>query len=187
MTVNCPLDCEYLQESRERERRPDVDPSTFPNQDIRVSESFLRDHEPLLLFLASMTMRHSLDTAGAVDSDVREALDSLVKTYRTLQSGLVYESMPQNPIAAAIHERLQGAVAEFRQQMAQTGQGTTARDFEILGVLVFLQRLALQHDNGRLKGRGFVDFLSRYFVPPQMQAALGAGAAEAPHSGLIIP
>jgi hypothetical protein len=187
VTVDCPLDCEYLQESRQYERVPEPDPADFPNQDIRVSESFLRDHEPLLLFLASMTMRLSLDTPGAVDSDVREALDSLIRTYRTLQSGLVYESMPQNPIAAAIHERVQGAVADFRKRIADSGNATSIRDAEILGVFVFLQRLAIQHDNKRRKGRAFVDFLSRYFVPPQLAHETAPSQLDAPPSGLIIP
>lgn len=184
VTVDCPLDCEYLLESRAHERLEEPDPAQFPNQDIRVTEGFLRDHEPLLLYLASMLMRISLDTSSAVDNDVREALDSLIRTYRTLQSGLVYESLPPNPIAATIHERVQAAVAELRQRMAQGGATTNVRDAEVLGVLAFLQRLEIQHNNGRRKGRAFVDFLSRYFVPPA--SGQNEPAAGAP-SSLIIP
>ena len=49
VTVDCPWDCAYLQEARKHERSAQVNADGFPNQDIRVSEDFLRDHEPLLV------------------------------------------------------------------------------------------------------------------------------------------
>lgn len=184
ITVDCPLDCEYLLESRAHDGLPEPDPAQFPNLDIPVTEGFLRDHEPLLLYLANMLLRISLETPSAVDNDVREALDSLIRTYRTLQSGLVYESLPPNPIAAEIHERMQTAVADLRQRMSRGGTATRFRDAEVLGVLTFLQRLEIQHNNGRRKGRAFVDFLSRYFVRPT--SGPNEPAAGSP-SSLIIP
>jgi hypothetical protein len=39
----------------------------------------------------------------------------------------------------------------------------TLRDVEILGSLVFLQRLELQHNNSRRRSRAFFDFLRTYF------------------------
>lgn len=183
VTVDCPLDCEYLQEARLRDRIPEPDPSQFPNQDIAVTESFLRSHEPLLLYMASMLVRHSFEPPTAVDHDVREALDSLVRTYRTLHSGLVYETMPANSIAGALHQRMQASIAEFRQMMSERGATRSIRDVEILGVLAFLQRLEIQHNNGRRKGRAFIDFLTRYFVPPPPQSEV---AGPGP-SLLIIP
>src|SRR6476620_4402243 len=101
-TVSCPLECPYLREARAREREPDVDPREFPNQDIKVEEDFLRRNEPLLIYVAGGLANAALETEGAIDTDVREAIDSLIRTYRTLQSGLVYEARPDNPIAARI-------------------------------------------------------------------------------------
>ena len=99
VTVDCPWDCAYLQEARKHERSAPVNPDGFPNQDIRVSEEFLRDHEPLLVATARGLMQAAFDTTGAVDLDVREALDALIRTYRTLQSGVYYETRPDNPLA----------------------------------------------------------------------------------------
>ena len=45
------------------------------------------------------------------------------------------------------------------------------RDADVLGVLVFLQRLELQHSNGRRKGRAFLDFLRAYLPEPEEQPA----------------
>ena len=36
-------------------------------------------------------------------------------------------------------------------------------DADVLGTLVFLQRLEFQHSNGRRRGRAFFDFLRTYF------------------------
>ena len=45
MTVNCPLDCQYLQEARLHEKPQAIAPEQIPNRDIRVTEEFLREHE----------------------------------------------------------------------------------------------------------------------------------------------
>src|SRR3954452_19398119 len=60
VTVNCPLECEYLQEARIRERLPEIDPRQFPNADIKVDEPFLHRNEPLLIALAGSTAGNAL-------------------------------------------------------------------------------------------------------------------------------
>jgi hypothetical protein len=166
VTVNCPLDCAYLMEARLHEKPPQLNPEQIPNQDVRVSEEFLREHEPLLIFLGAKLLESSLETAGTVDSDVREAMESLIRTYRTLQSGLYYESRPANLVAAAIHQKVQDSIQELRKELSEKGS-TAIRDAEILGVLVFLERLGLYHNNLRPKGRSFIDYLRANF--PQKQ------------------
>src|SRR5215472_15830654 len=107
VTVDCPLDCAYLVEARQHENPPVVSAGPLPNQDVRISEEFLRDHEPLLIFLGAKLLEASMATAGAVDSDVQEALETLIRTYRTLESGLYYETRPNNLLAAGIHQKIQ--------------------------------------------------------------------------------
>src|SRR5712692_9056456 len=74
MTLDCPLDCQYLLESRRHDRPEPVNPNKFPNQDIRVTQTFLHDHEPLLIALGKAVLAAALETPGAVDDDVRQAL-----------------------------------------------------------------------------------------------------------------
>jgi hypothetical protein len=168
VTVNCPLDCVYLREARSREKLPDVDPRTFPNADIKISEDFLRRNEALLITTAAAVARASLETEGAVDSDTREALDSMIRTYRTLQSGLYYESRPDNILAASVQSGVKEAIEQLQQRATESG--ITIRDSEVLGVLTFLQRLGIQHSNGRPKGRAFIQFLQQFF-PAQEQGS----------------
>jgi hypothetical protein len=170
VTVNCPLDCEYLQEARLHEKPSVIPPEQIPNQDIRVTEEFLREHEALLMFLGAKLGESSLAAAGAVDSDVRDALDSLIRTYRTLQSGLYYETRPSNLIAAAVHQNLQQAVDTLRKELSEKGAGAI-RDVEILAMLVFLHRFALSRDNGRPRGRAFIDWLRTYFPQEHQSSA----------------
>src|SRR6266478_1505490 len=47
----CPLYSPYLLESRKHDRPEPANLRKFPNQDIRLTETFLRDHEPLLIAL----------------------------------------------------------------------------------------------------------------------------------------
>lgn len=155
-TIDCPLHCPYLIEARRHEQPAPLD--ELPNKDIRVSEEFLREHEPVLLWL-SMALAQSMEKQRAVDSDALEALEAIIKTYRTRESGLIYESRPQNPYAASIQEALQESVEELRKRLSQETGMHSLRDSEILGILVFLQRLGLQHNNGRRRSRAFFGFL----------------------------
>jgi len=115
------------------------------------------------VFLSVHLLQAAIEIPNVVDSDIRDALDALVRTYRTLESGLYYESRSENGLAAALCERIQAAVAEFRKAMADRSGVQSVRDVDILGVLAFLQRMEIQQRNGRRLGRAFVDFLRIHF------------------------
>ena len=166
--MDCPFECEYLQEARVREKPPVLDPATFPNQDIRITERFLRENEPLLTFSAATLLQVTMQVPNAIDHDVREALDALVRTYRTLESGLYYDSRPTNPLAAHIYAEMQGNFQAFLERATETTGMNTIRDNDILGVVTFLQRMELQENNGRKKSKAFIDFLRHQF--PQAPA-----------------
>jgi hypothetical protein len=178
VTVDCPFDCEFLREAR-RHEKPEADPALVPNQDIRLTEKFVEEHQDLLMFLGRTIVDVALSIDGAVDFDVREALDSLIRTYRTLQSGVYYESLPQNPLAAGIHQGVQRALAEYRGAETQRLGMSRTRDADVLGILVFLQRVEFDHNNGRRRGRAFLDALSTYSREPEP-----AGPSESP---LLLP
>ena len=181
MTVNCPLDCEYLQEARIHEKPQPLDESQIPNRDIEVTERFLEEHEPLLAFLGRAVAQAAFAGPDVIDYDVREALESLIRTYRTLQSGVYYESLPTNPLAAGVYGLVQQALAEFRQQETQQLGVSRTRDADVLGVLVFLQRVEFDRNNGRRRGRAFLDTLRQFYLleeePP----------SESSPSPLILP
>lgn len=167
-TVDCPLDCPFLRESREREKLPEVDPKSMPNMDIRVTDQFLREHEHLLLFISGTLAEAALQGQGIVDYDVRQALEALIRTYRTRESGLIYDTRPTNPMAAHVYGEIMRNLEAFERDIAQRAGMAALRDAAVLGVLVFLQRLEYQNNNGKRKGRAFID-LVRHFVGAHAQ------------------
>jgi len=171
-TIHCPASCEYLREGRFHEQPPPVPEDQIPNKDIRISEQFLREREELVLTLA-LALKRAMESGDAVDFDAREALEAQIRTYRTLQSGLIYETRPANPYAAAIQQGLQSAVEELREELEEQQCMHTMRDTDVLGVLVFLQRLEMQYNNGRRRGKAFRDFLTGYLPePPEASSAI---------------
>ena len=181
--MTCPLDCEYLRDARRHEKPAPMDATNIPNQDIRIPEKFLEENEPLLAFLGGSLAAAALETAGACDTDARDALEALVRTYRTLQSGVYYETRPDNTLARPLFDRVQGAVAEFRKREQESLGMPKTRDGDILRLLVFLQHLEFDRHNGRPRGRAFIDLL-RSFYETSGRAGGNAGTFG---SSLVLP
>jgi hypothetical protein len=176
-TLNCPLDCEYLREARRHEELPEIDPKRLPNPEIELTDRFMRENQDLAIVVGRLILACTLQVEGAVDLDVRDMFDALVRTYKTMESGLIYESRPTNTIAAAIQERFQSELAEFRDTV-QKQSNVTIRDKDILGVLIFWQRLEYQRNNGRRKSRSFLESLYAILPAPNEmeQGGIEAGA-----------
>lgn len=180
VSVTCPLDCEHLREARRHDKPVRLDPAQLPHREIEVTEKFLADNEELLIFLGRTLGMAALETAGAADFDVRSALDALIRTYVTLQSGVYYETRPDNTLANRLYDAVQEGVAEFRRsEQDRTGLPKT-RDADVLGLLVFFERLELGRNNGRPRGRAFIDLLRGFYSE-------AAGVAETAKSRLVLP
>ena len=158
VSLSCPLECEYLQEAHRREKPTPIDVEQLPDSDVAVTEEFLRDHEELLLFCMVSVVEAALRTSSATDADALEALDALIKTYRTTESGLLYETRPVNTIAAAVQRAFSTSLEDYQKLRAER-ENLSYRNAEILGVLVFLRRLGQRNQNGRPRGRMYLDLL----------------------------
>ncbi len=180
ITIDCPLDCEYLRQARQHEKPVGVAAEEMPNRDIRVSEKVLDENPPLVAFLARTLLAAALEVPGVVDRDVREAIEALIQTYRTLQSGVYYETIPANLLAANVYHEVQEKLAEYRRQETQNLGVTKTRDAHVLAYLVFLQRVALSYSGSRPRSRAFLSALLQGYA---------AEAAEASPVGspLILP
>jgi hypothetical protein len=170
-TIDCPSDCEHLRESRLHERPLDVPQGQLPNSDIAVTNEFIEAHDSLIV-LAGIELANAMERCKAVDSDAAEALDALIKSYRTLESGLIYEHRPANIYAAAIQADMKKFLEEMSRRVAERTGLHSLRDSEVLGVLVFWQRMRARHNNGRPRGRMFYDFLRQ--IGPSVASALAS-------------
>jgi len=154
-SLRCPLDCVYLQEAHSREKLEAIPAEKLPSPDIPVTERFIQEHMPLVDALGFIIRDAALAEEDAIDKDVQEALDALTRTWRTLESGLYYQTRPDNPVAARVQVRIEEAVAKLRKDVAAKGFPAIA-DSTILGALVFFHRMAVQYDNHRRYGRLFI-------------------------------
>jgi hypothetical protein len=170
VSLACPLECEYLQEAHLHEKPLPVPGGGLSNPDIDVSESFVVQHEETLLFCMYSLLEAALRTPGALDADVMTALEALIQTRRTLDSGLVYETRPENVIAAAVQRRFTDSLNDYQKVRNEREPLSALNNSEILAILVFLHRIGQQNQNSRPKGRMFLDLLRR-MVPdaPRVQ------------------
>ena len=180
MTVDCPPACEFLLEARKHERLAPLDPAAIPNRDLRITDELLSENQDLLLVLIEALLTAVEESPSVVDFDAREALDAAIRTYRTLESGLYYESLPDNPLAAGLARAMLSAVEEFRREETERLGMTHTRDSAVLSVLVLLQHIELDRNNGRRKGRSFLHFLMQLY--PSMSDGDSAGT-----SSLVLP
>ncbi|HLI86257.1 MAG TPA: hypothetical protein VKV17_20245 [Bryobacteraceae bacterium] len=179
-TVSCPLDCEYLQDARRHEKANRKSADELPDKDIKVTDEFLNERQALVMALGGIVSGTALETAGAVDSDLRDALAALVRTYRTLVAGVYYETVPENAVAARVFRGVQDGIQKLRDEERRNLGIQAIRDGDLLRCLVFLEQVAVVNDNGRRRGRAAIDLLLALASPEEQSPA-------APRSLLVLP
>ena len=146
------FDCRYLQEARHHDYTGGIDPKDFPHKEIRIDEAFLKDHSELIDTCGRELLAGALAIPGATDLDVRGALEALVQTYKTLESGLYYDTRPDSVFARRIMDHAQEAVQSFREEEAERTGFARTRDNDLLRIWVFLYRMALDRDLAPTQG-----------------------------------
>ncbi len=169
VSIECPFDCVYLQEAHRRELERAEPPTEVPYAGHEVPRDFVHEKEPFIGGLSHSLLRYAMNNPGMVDADAQATLDALVRTYETLSSGLVYETLPEGSLRVNLYRELQKFFEDWRKQESQRAGMEVIRDGDVLRSLVFLGRLALVHDNRRPRGKAFVSFLRRVFPEPTTQ------------------
>ena len=186
LTLDCPSDCVYLQQARQREepRRLEEIPAEHWFAAVDVPEHFLREHEPLLLGIWHTLTRHYAADRTLADREVIGALTNMAKSYQTLVgSGLVYEEAVPGLAQQAITDALRQLLQEFRELEQKHLGHTRLKDSDVLKALVFTLRLAQMHTSGRPFSRRFLDFVREQF--PDAQPAIAT--ADDPAGRIIVP
>jgi hypothetical protein len=188
VTLDCPSDCPYLQQSREHATGQHVQPrdqdreAMFP--EVEITEQFLYEREELILGLSFALAKSARADRSLMDRDLIAALNSLAKGYRTLvNSSLIYEPPTANLAHRAIAREVETMVREFRAAEQKHTGHTRLRDLDVLTALVFLSRLGLGRTSGRPKSRAFVDFLFAQF--PEKPSVIAG--PETSGSRIVIP
>lgn len=161
VSLACPLKCQWLKEAHRHEKPVAVADNRVLHLDINVSEEFLRQNEELMVVLMHALLEASRRTEGAIDADAIAALEAMIQTHRTLESGLVYETRAENTVAARLQRTFSESLADYQKSSEQRPGGSPHRNREILAMLVFLYRMGVQSQNGRPRGRMYLDLLQQ--------------------------
>ena len=186
VTLDCPLDCPYLQQAREHEKpRPadQIDPAGLFLQ-IEVSDQFMYEKEHLLMGLTYALAKSARADRTLNDQDLVAALSTLAHSYeRRLNSGLHYEEPLTTDSRRRAAAEVETMVKEYREAELKHVGYSTLRDSDILKAIVFLLRLGYGRTSGRPKSRAFVEFLFAQF--PEKESALLA--PQEAGSRIILP
>jgi len=167
VTISCPPDCTYLLAAHryEDEHQREV-PRDAPFLEERIPQDLAHTSAPLIGSLAFAVAKFASGQPSAADPDVLAAFTALAATYKTLESGLLYERVPDIPVQRELYQALAATLEEVRRKAAESG-GPAIKVSAIFHVLVFLYRMGLLRSNGRPRSRRFVEFLRGQF--PQAQ------------------
>jgi hypothetical protein len=163
VSIDCPFECTYLQEAYRNEEQRAKPPEKPAYAEHDVPEGFVEEHNELIARLAVTLLESAREGSGIRDDDLRAVLDALIRTYQTLSSGLVYETLPDGAMRVEIYRKIQALVQEWRRRESQATGIATLRDGDVFRALVFLGRVAQLHCNRRPRGKSFLAFLRRAF------------------------
>ena len=173
VTLDCPLDCPYLQQAREHEKpraADQIDPAALFLQ-IELPDQFMYEKEHLLMGLTYALAKAARADRSVHDQDLISALTMLATTYeRRVNSGLHYEQPLTSEAQRRVGIEVETMVKEYREAEQKHIGYSTLRDSDVLKGLAFLLRLAHGRTSGRPRSRAFVEFLYAQF--PERESAV---------------
>ena len=160
MTIDCPSSCPHLVASRRyEEERHEVDWSQIPFADVKISPAALRGHEDLIDTLAYSICDFAASHREMVDSDVMSALQTLGESYQTLTKGIYYEKPLDHRLQHELVGYLKKTLAAYKKEESTRPRMTALRDETVRDAIIFMTQAGGMRNNGRPKGRAYLDFL----------------------------
>jgi hypothetical protein len=166
--IDCPIDCSYLIAAHRYEAEHRKPPSTddFPYRDVQFPADFVYERWPVVAGIGATIHRFQAEHKELHDADVLAALEALAETYRTLGTGIYYESPPEASVPRALYGLLFEFLQAVKKEEANRSGFPALRDSEIFQLLVFLFRVGKQETNGRPLSRAFLGFVRARFPLP---------------------
>lgn len=170
VTITCPAGCAYLIAAhRYEDEHKRAVPADTPFLDERLPQDMLRSQQQLMSLLAFQIAKFATAETTATDPDLLAAIAALATTYKTLQSGLIYEKVPEIPVQRDLYRALMSFLGEIKQKAAENGNSEAIKDKDVFHLAVFFYRMGLLRSNGRPRSRRFIEFLQGQF--PQAEIA----------------
>ena len=164
VTISCPADCSYLIAAhRYEDEHKRAMPADTPFIEERLPQDILHSQQQLMSLLAFQIAKFASVEPRATDPDALAAIAALAATYKTLQSGLLYEKIPEIPAQRDLYLALTKFIDQIKSEAAEKGNSGAVRDSSVFHVAVFLYRMGTLRSNGRPRSRRFIEFLRAQF------------------------
>jgi hypothetical protein len=169
LEIHCPESCEYLKIGRSHEanqvgaRHYRADNPLEQAKRSRVLANF----EPVIVDLQTLIAIERKSSRDLADADVAEALDCLLKTLRTEDRGVIYETTSGNLRAEALRRQL-GSLIESHRYPKESGRHRIHLK-DAIECLEVLQAVVASHMEAGPALLSFVDFLVRH-LPQRAEA-----------------
>jgi len=185
VTLDCPSECPYLQQSREHEKPRAM---TASGEDlylaVDVSEQFLYEREHLLMGLSFALAKAARADRSLNDRDLIAALHAMCASQqRLVGSGLHYADAPAGTAQAAVIVQVEEMLKQYEAVEREHAGHSTLTNSDTLKVLVFMLRMAHSRTSGRPRSRALIDFLLAQF-PEQEKSIVSPAEAS---GGIVIP
>src|SRR6266403_3194312 len=164
VTISCPADCTYLIAAhRYEDEHKRAMPADAPFIEERLPQDILHSQQQLMSLLAIQIAKFAGVESTATDPDALAAIAALAGTYKTLQSGLLDERIPELPLQRDLYLALTKFLDEIKKEAAEKGNSSAVKDASVFHVAVFLYRMGTLRSNGRPRSRRFIEFLRGQF------------------------
>ena len=161
LEIDCPESCPYLRVGRwhemasENARHLRTEDPVKQQAQARVLDRFDRE----IMHLEYILARERRSSRDLADKDVAEALDLLLKAYRTEEKGVLYEQTSNNLRVDGLRRRLREVAESYRYPKEDQQNRLRLRD--VIECLEFIRGILASHMETDLTSTGYVDFLAR--------------------------
>ena len=172
VSIDCPADCAYLLAAHrwEQEHPKPLAESEVPFPDVSFPADLIRTHEAVVSGIGYTVASYAQEQPSLNDSEILAAAHALAEAYRTLVSGIYYERLPENVVAAGLYAALAKFIENAKKHEAEHPEFPALKNSEIFHIFVFFERFGRLRSNGRPRTRAFLEFLRAQF-PAEMAAA----------------
>lgn len=156
--IDCTPDCVYLHSGREYEQSLKAKQGTRVALTERLwSRSFQARNFKTLMGLWSTIDQARFEYPTLVDTDAREVLDRLVRTYQTLAGGIYYDHVPDTSTQKILYGSLKSFLEQ--QQKPEDLSVSAPKTSDLLDCLQLSVEMAALTDQSRPRSRAFLDRL----------------------------
>lgn len=179
LEIECPESCEYLKAGRESEAADYQKRLQSMDQTAQQKHrQVLYDHRNVIAHLEYAISRQRILSRDLNDKDVVQAIDSLLETYKTEDTGLLYERTEENLRIESLRRELREIIESYRNPGGEEAKGivnpknTRLQLGAAMDCLKFIRSLASVYLKDRDYGSGYVNFLARIIPREEAQKSI---------------